>query len=170
MGRFNPSLQLPSETEIDLGDSLADGQVRFVFDFANTLISAERLGYQVDFQAIAERFPKIEKDVFITQRDLVSYGRKLRGYQVCASPGKNCDVEIALHLDSLKDDNKLKVVCFFGGDGDFHVVLARLKKRVIAIKCLSFETSFNPRLLEVAEFIPLGQDFLQPLLRRKSHA
>jgi uncharacterized LabA/DUF88 family protein len=166
MLQFRPHFRLPAETEIGLDDFLTDKQVHFVFDFANVFISAERLGYQIDFQSISERFPGIQKDVFITRRDLVAYGQRLKGYQVYASPGKNCDVEIALHLDSLKTNSSLKLVCFFGGDGDFHSVLARFEKHGVAIKCLSFESSFSARLLEVAEFIPIGKDFLKPFSRR----
>jgi len=169
MRHFNYRFQLPDETGIELAEFLeGKGKVRFVFDFSNTTITAKEFGHEPDYEGIAEKFPNIEKDVFITQRDFIRYGRKLKGYQVHASPGKNCDIEIALHLNSLKHSSKVKLVCFFCGDGDFHPVLLRLKDRGIVIKCLSFESSFSPRLLDVAEFVPIGYDFLKPSSQKET--
>lgn len=168
MKRFNPHFQLPDETEIESNDFPTDNQqIHFVFDFANTLISAERLGYEFDFSVIANKYPKIKKHLFLTEKDLIRYKHRLKGYTIHASPGKNCDVEITLYINSLIANKRLKQVYFFSGDGDFQPVLALLQEKGIAIKCPSFSTSFSTRLLSVAEFVPVGQDLLQPLFKKE---
>jgi len=163
MVKRNPYCWLPAKTELELDDR---NRNILCSDHANTIISAKELGYEVAWSEIHKRFPNCSKKIFLSRREQLRYGRKLSGYELHTFPVNNVDVPLALYLNHLKDNLCYDTLVLAANDGGYYYALTELKQMGLEIKFLGFEHSFNPVLLELGEFIPMGQDFLQPLLRR----